>query len=481
MYTIVDIETTGNGYTGMKITEISIFKHDGKKVVDEYTTLVNPECNIPPFITNLTGITNAMVNHAPKFYEIAKKVEEITKETIFVAHSVNFDYNIIKNEFKELGFSFNRKKLCTVRLSRKLIPGLKSYSLGVLCKSRGIEIVGRHRARGDAEATTILFEQLLALDVDEKVFQSFLNARSRQGTLPPLLPKEVFDKLPETEGVYYFKNLEKSIVYVGKAINIKKRVLSHFYDKAKKEITMCMETSDIAYTETGSELLALLLESAEIKSLYPKYNRAQRRSRESLAIFSYEDSDGIIHLGYNTIKMVAKPIIKFYNATECRVFLEQLCKEFELCPKYCHLQTNVSSCFHYQIKECKGICRGEEKVEMYNERVQKAIISLQYKTESFIIKERGRNKKEHAYVLVENGIYKGFGYTKNQHIEKHPKQYMGNLQGQKDNRDIRRILNGYFKKNGGNVISIDGNDVTQTLQVHTDVDKSKLSQLVIEF
>ncbi|NJB71097.1 DNA polymerase-3 subunit epsilon [Saonia flava] len=455
MYTIVDIETTGNGYTGMKITEISIFKHNGEKVVDEYTTLVNPEANIPPFITNLTGITNAMVRDAPKFYEIAKKVEKMTQDTIFVAHSVNFDYNIIQNEFKELGFDFRRKKLCTVRLSRKLIPGLKSYSLGVLCESRGIEIVGRHRAKGDAEATTILFEQLLELDDDEKVFQSFLNPRSRQATLPPLLPKDVFDKLPETEGVYYFKNLEKNIIYVGKAINIKKRVLSHFYDKAKKEITMCMETADITYTETGNELLALLLESAEIKNLFPKYNRAQRRARESLAIFTYEDSSGIMHIGYNTIKMVANPIMKFYNVTECRVFLEKLCKEFELCPKYCHLQGNVSgSCFHYQIKECKGVCSGKEDVVLYNKRVRQAIESLEYETDNFIIKEKGRTKKEVAFVLIENGIYKGFGYSTVHKIEHSPKQYLTALQGQKDNRDVRRILNWYLKNNEHSVTPI---------------------------
>ena len=141
MYAIVDIETTGNGYKGQKITEISIFVFDGKKIVNEFTSLVNPEQNIPPFITNLTGITNAMLRHAPKFYEIAKKVQEITAETIFVAHNVNFDYNIIKDEFKNLGFDFKRKKLCTVRLSRKIIPGLSSYSLGNICADENLSLI----------------------------------------------------------------------------------------------------------------------------------------------------------------------------------------------------------------------------------------------------------------------------------------------------------------------------------------------------
>jgi len=157
MYSIIDIETTGHS---SKITEISIFVFDGEKIIDEYTTLVNPECIIPPFITNLTGITNAMVGNAPKFYEIAQKVQEITSNTIFVAHNVNFDYNIIHKEFKDLGFDFKRKKLCTIRLSRKLIPGLNSYSLGALCTTQNIVIKDRHRAKGDAEATTILFEKV---------------------------------------------------------------------------------------------------------------------------------------------------------------------------------------------------------------------------------------------------------------------------------------------------------------------------------
>ncbi len=391
MYSIVDIETTGHS---SKITEISVLVFDGEKVINEYTTLINPECMIPPFITNLTGITNAMVGNAPKFYEVAKKINEITKDTIFVAHNVNFDYNIIHKEFKDLGFDFKLKKLCTIRLSRKLIPGLKSYSLGALCTSQNIVINNRHRAKGDAEATTILFKKLVKLDENDVVFNSFLNPRSRQSTLPPLLSKKIVDELSTKTGIYYFKNTKDEIIYVGKANNIKQRVLSHFYDKAKKEVTMCLETSNITFTETGSELLALLLESSEIKNRYPKYNRAQRRSSESIGLFSYEDRNGIIHLAYNRIKLISNPLMKFYSVAECRNFLENLCEEFELCPKYCHLQSTNASCFHYQLKKCRGICREEEALELYNSRVKKAISSVQYQTENFIIKEIGRTKNE---------------------------------------------------------------------------------------
>ena len=447
MFSVVDIETTGNGYKGQKITEISIFTFDGKHIVDEFTSLVNPEQNIPAFITNLTGIDNAMVRNAPKFYEIAKKIAELTQDTIFVAHNVNFDYNIIQAEFKSLGFDFKRKKLCTVRLSRKIIPGLNSYSLGAICSSEKIPINGRHRAKGDAEATTELFRRLIERD-DEFVINSFLNPRSRQATLPPLLEKKIVDNLPETFGVYYFKNAAKEVIYVGKANNIKQRVISHFYDKKKKEQNMCLETADITFTETGSELLALLLESSEIKHIYPKYNRAQRKAGEAVGLFSYEDQKGIMHLAYNRLKLVPKPITKYYTVAECRNHLEYLCKEFELCPKYCHLQTNVSSCFHYQIKECKGICCNEETVETYNVRVQEAIKSVGIGAKNLVIKETGRSENEIGFALILDGIYKGFGYVETYQSEQliNPEDYQFFVNPQKDNRDIQRILGGYVRK-----------------------------------
>lgn len=447
LYSIVDIETTGNGYKGQKITEISIFVFDEKKVVNEFTSLVNPEQNIPPFITNLTGITNAMVRNAPKFYEIAKKVAEITEDTIFVAHNVNFDYNIIQAEFKSLGFDFKRKKLCTVRLSRKIIPGLASYSLGNICSYEKIPINGRHRAKGDAEATTELFRRLIERD-NKFIINSFLNPRSRQATLPPLLDKKVIDNLPETFGVYYFKNLAKEVIYVGKANNIKQRVISHFYDKKKKEQKMCLETADITYVETGSELLALLYESSEIKHIYPKYNRAQRKSGEAVGLFSYTDQKGIIHLAYNRLKLAPNPLTKYYNVSEVRNHLENLCKEFELCPKYCHLQTNVSSCFHYQIKECKGICCDKESVEDYNKRVQEAIKSVGIGAENLIIKEKGRTKNEIGFALILDGIYKGFGYLDASQDEQISsiEDYQFFVQPKKDNRDIQRIISSYIKK-----------------------------------
>ena len=446
MYSVVDIETTGNGYKGQKITEISIFIFDGEKIIDEFTSLVNPEQKIPYFITNLTGITEAMVRTAPKFYEIAKKVAEITKDTVFVAHNVNFDYNIIRDEFKSLGFDFKRKKLCTVRLSRKIIPGLASYSLGNICSTEGIEIAARHRAKGDAEATVELFKRLIERD-HKFTINSFLNAKSREATLPPLLDKQVVDNLPEKHGVYYFKNEQKEVIYVGKANNIKQRVISHFYDKKKKERTMCLETADISYTETGSELIALLHESAEIKHLYPKFNRAQRKAGEAVGLFSYEDQKGILHLAFNRLKLTPNPIMKFYSVAACRSTLEKICEAFELCPKYCHLQTNVNACFHFQLQQCRGICSEKETIESYNKRVNQAIKSLGLQTENLVIKENGRNDKEIGFVIILKGIYQGFGYADKKLKLKKPKDYLLHVNPQKDNRDVQRILKSYLSKN----------------------------------
>ena len=450
MYSVVDIETTGNGYKGQKITEISIFIFDGEKIIDEFTSLVNPEQKIPYFITNLTGITEAMVRTAPKFYEIAKKVAEITKDTVFVAHNVNFDYNIIRDEFKSLGFDFKRKKLCTVRLSRKIIPGLASYSLGNICSAEGIEIAARHRAKGDAEATVELFRRLIKRD-QKFTINSFLNAKSREATLPPLLDKQVVDRLPERHGVYYFKNAQKEVIYVGKANNIKQRVISHFYDKKKKERTMCLETADISYTETGSELIALLHESSEIKHLYPKFNRAQRKAGEAVGLFSYEDQKGILHLAFNRLKLTPNPIMKFYSMAACRSTLEKICSAFELCPKYCHLQTNVNACFHYQLQQCRGICSEKETIESYNKRVHKAIKSLGLQTENLVIKQNGRNDKEIGFVLILNGIYQGFGYIHKNLELSSPEDYLLHVKPQKDNRDVQRILNAYLSKNKKNL------------------------------
>jgi len=436
-YTIIDVETSGRTN---RITEISIFKYDGNTVIDEFTSLVNPNCFIPEHITALTGIDNGKLAQAQEFSEISEKILEITKDTIFVAHNVNFDYNVIRNEFKTLDIDFTRKKLCTVRLSRKLLPGHKSYSLGKLCKDLNININGRHRARGDAEATVILFQKLQIQEKARDVFNHFLNKNNKEATLPPNLPNEVFNALPNASGIYYFKNKKSKIIYVGKAKDIKKRVLSHFYSKAQKSLDMVRETADIDFELSGSELIALLMEDAAIKHHFPQYNKVAKRTPKGYSLFSYQDRNDIMHIAINNSKATPNSIITFYSLREARLFLERVCEQYNLCPKFCHLQEGVIECSHYAITNCKGICKGNEVVTVYNERVTNAICKIVSDSQDIILKEKGRHDNEEAFVMIKNGNYLGYGFIDKSEQITNEIQLEHFLIKQKDNNDIQSIL-----------------------------------------
>jgi len=437
MYSIIDVETTGKTN---RITEISIFKFDGEKIVDEFTSLVNPECEIPYHITTLTGIDEFMVSDAPTFKTIANKIIEFTKDTIFVAHNVNFDFNVIKAELKRSDLKFAQKKLCTVRLSRKLLPGHKSYSLGKLCQDLQITLKDRHRARGDAEATVTLFKLLLQQETATEVVTSFLKNNSKQGTLPPNLPQEEVDCLPEKPGIYYFRNKKNKIIYVGKAKNIKKRVLSHFYDKKQKELDLCRETANVDFELSGSELIALLMEDAAIKKHYPQYNVASKKIVRPYAILNYTDRKGVIHFAVNTLKSTPTPLTIVYSKQEALLYLEKLCEKFELCPKFCHLQEHITQCNHYKIKTCKGICQDKESIALYNSRVKQAIKYIEENYTNLVIKQTGRESLEEGFIQIKNGIYQGYGFIGTNQQITNETELEAFLIPQKNNIDIERIL-----------------------------------------
>ncbi|MGM0934267.1 MAG: exonuclease domain-containing protein [Bacteroidota bacterium] len=448
LFAIIDVETTGGGINGNRLTEICIVLLRGSKVIDKFTSLINPDKEIPRHITALTGIDNDLVADAPKFYEIAKKVEEFTRDAIFVAHNVNFDYNVLRNEFKDLGFEYTRKKLCTVRLSRKLIPGLFSYSLGKLCDSINIPISNRHRAEGDTDATVILFQRLLSLDDDYSVINSFLHARSRQATLPPHIDSDQINSLPESSGIYLFKDRQHKVIYAGKAKDIKKRVVSHFYDRMSKEYQLGQETYHIDYEPTGSELVALLLEAECIRKYYPKFNRAQKRPGPVYQIVSYTNQLGVLQLALEKTNKRRESIGIFYSRALAQEKLEFLCREFKLCPKYCSLQSNVGECSHYSIVSCEGICSGKEEVEAYNGKVAAAIASITEESSTFVIREKGRHFEEEAFVLVKEGNYQGFGFIDNETQVNRPEDYEPFLKRQTATYHTHKILSNYMRKQG---------------------------------
>lgn len=411
MYAIVDIETTGGYAANHRITEIAICYHDGMQVTDTFHTLINPGRSIPYYITGLTGITSEMVLSAPAFGDVAGEIHRRLDGKVFVAHNAHFDYSFLKKEFDLAGIAWQPKKLCTVRLSRKIIPGLRSYSLGSLAECLGIEVSNRHRAGGDAAATVKIFDQLLQRDRDNHILKA-LKRNSGETILPPHLSKEEFETLPAKCGVYYFHDARGNVIYVGKAVNIKKRIAGHFTGDAREwsRSRIRNEIHHISYELTGNELIALILESQEIRKLWPKYNRAQKHRSEEWGIYDYEDRNGFLRFSVNLVTRGSHPLIRFSSKGDAWSFLWQKVRAHNLCPKLSGLQVAKGLCFEYQTGECQGACMGVEPVRKYNSRIEEAIQSFHDKGNSVAIIGKGREANEQSLVLVEEGSYSGFGF-----------------------------------------------------------------------
>jgi DNA polymerase-3 subunit epsilon len=445
VYAIIDIETTGGNASRERITEIAIYVHDGLQVVKEYSTLVNPECKVPPFVARLTGITDDMLVNAPKFYEVARDIVEITDGCTFVAHNAAFDYSFVKQEFLNLGYKYKRPVLCTVKMSRKLLPGHKSYSLGNLCNSLGIQITSRHRASGDALATVKLFERLLHVDPT-------LSQIPTDG-LHPALDRSIFSRLPSGAGVYYFHDENSKLLYIGKSKNIRARVLSHFQNSsAGKAIEMRSNTSSISFEETGSELIALLLESDEIKKHKPLHNRLQRRTLYKYGLYSFYLQSGYRVIQIEKIKTTGKPHTVFASFDEALVLVHELASKYNLCQKLCGLYQNHGACFQHSIGQCNGACIGIEPADSYNQRVDTAIAEFHHKWSDMAIIDHGRNEDEVSVVLIENNVFAGFGWMSKDNGISDPAQIRDCIKRYSDNRDVQQIIKGYL--NSGKSLQI---------------------------
>jgi DNA polymerase-3 subunit epsilon len=448
MYAVIDVETTGGSFVNERLTEIAIYLHDGARIVDEFSTLLNPEQPIPYMITRITGISNEMVANAPRFCEVARKIVEMTEGATFVGHNAAFDYNFIRHEFKRLGYNYKRQTICTVKLSRKLIPGKQSYSLGKLCQELGITIENRHRAAGDALATTRLLE--LLLHVDRPAIEQQSNLK-----IPDII-KEV----PEETGVYYLHNEEGRTIYIGKSNNMFERLIQHFRNNdTVKAVEMRNRVASVSYEPTGSELIALLLESDEIKKHKPLYNRSQRRSVFSSGLYQYVDEHGYHRLYIGQNLNGKQPVATFNSIEHARKYLYGLVEKFKLCQKLCGLYETSGSCFHYGIKQCHGACIGKESPDQYNRRVEASIKQSGFNHPDFYILGDGRHPEEVAVVKVSGGRYSGFGYTdiSDQGIES-----LDNcIKCYDDNRDTQQIIRNYLKKNPRTrIIKIQNNILT---------------------
>lgn len=450
MYAIIDIETTGGNSKTGKITEVAIYVHDGEQVVNEFVSLINPERRIPYYISELTGIYDHMVQSAPKFYEVAKQIVEITEDCIFVAHNANFDYHFIRNEFKNLGYDYRRKTLCTVKLSRKYLPGHKSYSLGKLCKDLDIQLTRHHRAAADAEATVKLFELLLSVDGNQFKKLSKKERLAIESLSGHPLKSKVLE-LPQQAGVYNFFDAEGSLIYIGKSNNIRSRVMTHIGNfTTKKAVAMREAIADIKVEVTGSELVALIKESNDIKEHKPIFNHAQRRSIYSYGLFMNYELDGYCHLQLKQVHKHDEPVTTFTTREEGRSYVERLMEEFKLCQRLVGLYHGQGACFKHSVHECNGACIGEEEPDVYNARVMEAIATIRYAMPSFIIVDVGRTKGEHSVIWIDKYRYRGFGYITTDELEAaedNPMLLTNCITPYADNRNIQQIIRGYLERN----------------------------------
>ncbi|WP_024770481.1 exonuclease domain-containing protein [Aquimarina macrocephali] len=443
MYAILDIETTGGKYNEEGITEIAIYKFDGHDVVDQFISLVNPERPIQPFVANLTGINNQMLRNAPKFYEVAKRIVEITTDCIIVAHNSSFDYRILRTEFSRLGFEFERQSLCTVELSKKLIPDQQSYSLGKLVRGLGIPLSDRHRANGDALATVKLFKLLLTKDIEKKIITETVRTETKRQVDDKLL--RLIEAAPSATGVYYMHREDGTIIYIGKSKNIKKRLNQHFTNDNRKSKKIQEEVVSVTHENTGSELLALLKESEEIKRNKPKYNTALRKTKFDQALYQFTDDNGYINFKVQKADNRKISITTFSNRQQAKTYMHRWTEEYSLCQKLMGLDNGKNNCFNYTIKQCNGACIDSESAEEYNIRAQKLIFNTSFQSQDMIIIDRGRDIDEQSVILVEEGKFKGIGYFNLNHQVNNIEILRSIITPMTHNRDAQHIIQSYVR------------------------------------
>lgn len=412
-------------------------------MVDQFISLVNPEREIQPFVVNLTGINSNMLRNAPKFYEVAKRIIEITEDCIVVAHNADFDYRILKTEFNRLGYNYRRKALCTVSLAQQLIPEQPSYSLGKLSRSLGIPMIDRHRANGDAWATVQLFKILLNKDSVKTIIKDSILTDKKE-TLPTNL-KYILEDLPSQTGVYYIHDKKGSIIYIGKSRNIRKRVNEHFTGTNSKSKKIQIEVAAVSYETTGSELIALLKESEAIKKNNPVLNRALKSTIFTHGIYQFVDVNGYINLKINNVNK-GEAINTFANYNSAKSFMLHIIEQYQLCLKLTGLSNSKTSCFNYEIKKCEGACVSNEAPVLYNERVLKMIKKYSYNHQNMAIIDSGRQHDERSVILIENGTFKGIGYV-NLNFQMNNLEILKNIISPiTNNRDTQHIIQSYMRQ-----------------------------------
>ena len=443
MYAILDIETTGGKYDEEGITEIAIYRHDGETITDQFSSLVNPQIEIQPFVQKLTGISGKMLQNAPKFYEIAKRVVQITEDCVIVAHNAAFDYRILQTEFRRLGFAFERKSLCTVSLSQLLLPDQPAYSLGKLVRNLGIPFSDQHRAQGDAKVTVKLFELLLEKDLHKNILKAHISSEHPNKVPPKFL--EVIDGLPSEMGVYYIHNSKNEIIYIGKSNNIKKRILNHLTGKSKKARVIQNEIHKVTFALTGGELVSLLKEQNEIKTNAPKLNKAMKYRIFPMGI-RLDDSVEYPELIVEQIKKEHTYFSVYKNSKSAKSAIFNWTENYGICFKKTSLSNKTGACFLHEVNKCDGACTGKETSDSYRKKIKLLLADFEYPFSDFIITSKGRKLGESSFIYIKGNVFLGYGYYELNHQIKNDKQIMSRLISMEDNPDVQKLIRSFLSR-----------------------------------
>ena len=385
----VDIETSGSSTTHDRIIEIGILRIENHTLVRTYETLINPQTVISPFIEDMTGIRGKDLENAPTFEEVKDEILEVLDDCIFVAHNVRFDYGFLKNEFRRYGVSFAPKHFCTVKLSRMLYPEYIKHNLDAIMERFGISCDRRHRAFDDAKVIWDFYQKIHAQLPVEKVQEALMIAAQRP-SLPTHLPEDTIDMLPENPGVYIFYGENNMPLYIGKSINIRERVLSHFTNDhtSSKEMNISQQITGIETIVTAGELGALLKEATLIKEMQPLYNRHLRATKQLVIAQKVTNKEG-----FDTIELkevsnipadeIGSIVAIFRTKQQAKEKLTDIANKHALCEKILGLEKGKGSCFGYKIEQCHGACVGEEKPLQYNMRFAEAFYNSKIKSWPF--------------------------------------------------------------------------------------------------
>ena len=376
----LDLETTGATATHDRITEIGLIEVERGRLQGEWSTLINPEIRIPPFIEALTGISNDMVALAPTFAEVARGLKARLDGKLLVAHNARFDYGFLKNEFQRLGVKFRSGLVCTVKLSRRLFPGHARHNLDSLIERHGITCSARHRALGDARVLWDLTQKWRD-EVGADALAAAAAAQIKTPTLPPGLSELVLDEIPETPGVYLFFGENDLPLYIGKSVNLRSRVLSHFSGdhRLAKDMRIVQQVKRIDWKETTGELGALLAEARLVKQMLPILNHRLRRNYD-LCAFAWDPAAGgvpqLVRAADIDFSDCANVYGVFRSKRAALDALRNLAQAFELCLIATGLEKGVGPCFARQIERCRGMCAGVESPAQHGLRLAAALSGL---------------------------------------------------------------------------------------------------------